>query len=540
MTRRSVLLLLAALSLACWAVSRSATGNARALEVQEASASPEPEDPRLPDPAKFDSPLREKVDELVRGIEAHPTRAQAWGDFAMLCHAHERYRYARIAYREAERLDATDSLWPHLLGVASLAAGDDDEAARAFRASAELEPHDVVARCQLGAISMRHGEPEAARRYFLDAVKIDSRNVIARVGLGELALGSGARDVAARSARLVLEVSPRSAPAHALLARVLSMEGETDAASFHRRWGESGEVARQIDPYVERVFAKGIDHAALVRRAERAARRGDWPTAKIRFEQARKLRPDRIEILYRLGISCLRAEARAAGIKWLEQIRRAHERYHEARLEIARACLGAGELSRANDSIERAESVRRSPASVVARAEWFAASGMKRRAISLLEDAAADYPREAVVQLELGKMLLERGREEQGGGESQATRTLERTRAIRAARAFEAALLVAVDLEDAYLGAGSARMQVWELSVDADERASQLAAAIVHFERGVRLYPEKKRVHVAYLRALHTAGRLDEFRQAVVRARERWPADPLFRRRRANSGAGGR
>ena len=108
----------------------------------------------------------------------------------------------------------------------------------------------------------------------------------------------------------------------------------------------------------------------------------------------------------------------------------------------------------------------------------------------------------------------------------------ERERARAAVEAFEHAFELTPDLPDAYEGAGRAHMQLWDFSEDPAEKTARLTKAIERFREAVAWFPERKGAHVALIRALYTAGKPRETLAAIAAARERWPEDAQFRKRR--------
>ena len=487
----------------------------------------------LPDPEEFDLPLRTALEEAVAAVNNAPEDPQAWGDLGMLCHAHGLYAETRHAYRRAQDLQSGDALWPHLLGLVCELLSRPDEAAKAFSRSIAMEPYDIVSRCSLARIHAARGQDEEARRLYLAALKIDPKSVAARVGLGQLAARRGVLDMAETNLELALEGFPRCGPAHAALAQIYERQGRSTAAAFHRGWSLAcGDRIPLSDPYLDRIEGLGVSYAACLKRGRRAGERGDWAAALKDFRAAVKMRGDLAEPLYFLGVGLIHVGDVSAGLETLERVTQLEGRKVDAWLHIARVHAGGGEMERAHRAVDEALGV--DPKNVHA----FTLRGDLLRREENITRALAAYDRAIVLDssfarayLATGELLHLRGAGCEEAATSTEVRETERERAAAALAAFERAVELQADLGEAYGGAGRAHMQLWEFSRDESEKVAHLEGAIERFGQRVKYFPEQKSGHVALIRALHTAGRRKESLTAIHRARERWPGDPLFRKR---------
>jgi tetratricopeptide (TPR) repeat protein len=506
-----------------------------ALFVARACRSPEA--PRLflsLDPAQYEPPLRELLAERLALVERRLEDPEAWGELARACHAHGLYDAARAAYERAEQIDSSDSLWPHLRGIACDLLGRHDEAIAAFERSIAMEPFDVVARCFLARILAERGDAGRARELYLEAVKVDPRSVAAWVGLGQLALEAGAIEMAEKNLRLALEELPSCGPAHSALALLCAREGRETDAAFHRAWSHacSGRVPLP-DPYVEAIEKLGVTYEARLRRGRRAAQAGDLGEAVEDFRAAARLRPELGEPRLLLASALAEAGRSVEAERELEAAASFADSRVKARLRLARIHAARGRREEARALIEEvlADEPQNTEA-LVGRGDLAIEGGRgdRERALAEYDRALAIDPTCAAAHLARGRALHLRAAAREEALADPAVRERERTRAREALAAFERALELQADSASAYAGAGRVLMQLWELAGDPAEKASYIDAAIGRFRQLTTYFRGDKEGHLALIRALHSAGRVQEMLAAIARARALWPDDPQFRR----------
>jgi tetratricopeptide (TPR) repeat protein len=490
-----------------------------------------PEFPGL-DLVRLDPPLRAALEAAAGAVRRSPDSAGAWGELGMLCHAHLLYPEARRAYRRAAELAPADRRWPHLLGLACELDSVPEEARAAFARARELDPGDLVATISLARLLQDGGRVDEARQLLLAAVKVDPRSVAAHVGLGQLAAQAGVLDMAEKNLALALEGFPRCGPAHAALSQVYSRQGKSELAAFHRRW--SLVAANRIplpDPLMEEVESRGVSYTARMRRGQLLGSLGRWREAAEQFQAAVDLRGDLAEPRYYLGASRVESGEADAGIAELARAAVLEGRKADAWLRISRARAGRGDLAGAEAAIAAAlDAEPGSAEALVVRGDLRRREGKKEQALADYDRAIQLAPGDARAHLARGEVLLEPGvtREEAARDPDAARREAER--AAVALAAFERALELRADLADAYEGAGRARMQLGQHAPAGAARAAQWQAGIEHFSRLVKYFPERQSGHVALIKALHAAGRVDESVAAIAAARARWPDDARFQK----------
>lgn len=522
-----------------------------ALRVRPTSTGPTPDPtrpsaPRLTGPravidaSRFDPPLRGALEKALANAEASPDDADAWGDLGKLCHAHGLHEEARRAYAEAREIDPDDSLWPHLLGIICERLGRIDDAVTAYERSIAMEEFDIVSRCSLARILAERGDELRARELYVAAIAIDSRSVAARVGLGQLALRAGALEMAERNLQTALEEYPRCGPAHSSLAQLRERQNRTDEARFHGEWSRvCGGRVPLPDPYVEEIDRLGVTHSARLRLARTALGRRSWTEAIGHLRAAIELRGDDPELRLLLGDALL-ADGRADdAFRELEKAAASEETRVDAWLRIARARAARAEAGAARAAVAKAlDADPRSAEALIVRARLLHTTGQPEEARTSVKRALDLDPDSASACLTLGDLLSLRSAGRDELARDPALREREHRRARSALNAYERARELQPDLAGAYAGAGSAHMQLRELTTDPAERSSHAAAAVQRFRQLLIGFPDLKRGHVALIRALHGAGREQEMLEAIRHARARWPDDPQFRPSRRGAATG--
>ena len=486
----------------------------------------------LPDATRFEPPLRNLIDEAVKAVNRDPGKALAWGKLAMVCHAHFLRAEARHAYSEAAKLAPSDPRWPHLLGVLSDQLSLTDEAASAFSRALELHPLDVVALCSLARIRQERGQDDEARKLFLEAVKMEPNCAAARVGLGQLALRAGILDMAEKNVRMALEEFPRCGPAHAALAQICAKQGKAEEAAFHRRWGQAGPSRIPLpDPLLEEVEGLGASYEARMQQGHLLASLGQWQEAVERFRAAAGLKDGLAEPRYFLGVSLLQAGETDAGLSELEKVAM-KDRQVDAWIRIARARESRGDVTGAHAAIDAGLKLApESAEALVARGELSCREKKLDLGLADFERAIALEPGNAGAHLAKGQALLLPGATREEAGRDPVLARCEAERARASLASFRRALELKVDLAEAYEGAGKACMQQWDYAREDAEKAAHVEAAVEHFQLAVKCFPERKSAHVALIKALFSAGRVEESVAAIRRARTRWPDDPRFHER---------
>lgn len=160
---------------------------------------------------------------------------QAVQQLVGLCRA-QRFAEATPLAREFTRRWPKHAVGWHALAACAQAAGDTDEAIRAYRRALSIEPDNPDAHNNLGLLLADSGDPAEASKSYRRALRIRPGSAITHYNLG-LALEALDRlDEAADCHRRALEIEPRFAEAHNHLGNVLRRLGRpAEAEACYRR-----------------------------------------------------------------------------------------------------------------------------------------------------------------------------------------------------------------------------------------------------------------------------------------------------------------
>jgi tetratricopeptide (TPR) repeat protein len=313
---------------------------------------------------------------------------------------------ALAAYQEALALDP-DS--PELLRkVAEISARRnrlDDAAGYAERALA-IDPEDRGTRLFLGTLYRFLHDIDRAGEVLLDEDGQPLGGDAALLYYGALS-DAGRFDDAARVAEWLIEHEPDTLRGYFALADAIEKQGDAEAAEAVLRKGleanpdelalfgalarsrrDRGDREGEIAVYREILVIEPQHHVTLLALAEALLREGrldeavevledlereypndmrsvlrlgfvhferrDWPQARERFERALEVNPEQHEVRYFLGVVERRMADDDAAIQTFLEIPPGHERFPEARTQVAAIYEKRGDYQQALDEVERA------------------------------------------------------------------------------------------------------------------------------------------------------------------------------------------
>nr|WP_245215692.1 tetratricopeptide repeat protein [Pararoseomonas baculiformis] len=315
------------------------------------------------------------------------------------------------------------------MGLRALAAGQLDEAERAFTVAAQANPASPRPSLGLADIAWRRGQPDLAEPHFLRARQVAPREAVPEHAWGRFLVMRGRTDEAAAAFRAALERNP-SSPARLDLADLLTAKGDPAAAEplyrevLAREPGRTG--ARHALGNALLLLGRLDDARSELQAASEAdprnplpvhllgvveARRGDRAAALAAMTRALEIEPRFAEAHATRG-SLLVAEGQ------MEAALAAYRSALEARPGFVPALLGAGMIQQSLGRVAEAERVFRDVLqhdanSVVAlnNLAWIAAES--RRNLSEAEEwarrAASLAPASAEVRSTLGWVHRARG-----------------------------------------------------------------------------------------------------------------------------------
>lgn len=426
----------------------------------------------VPDPVSPDmtAPVVRAFLTARAGVLDRPDAAAAWGDFAVVCDAHQIYDAAQTAYEHAVELDGADFRWKYLLAIVlDFRGAPADEVSAAFERALALAPDFPPGHLRFGDALVRQGQSERALAAYRRALELDEDFALAQRNLGQALLAAGDQAGAIRHLERALEITPADATAHGSLAEAYRLAGRPDDA---QRAAESARTESPVfsipDPIRFEVDQRCVSPRACDERARRLVSEGSYNAA-----------------LRDLG---LLAEVLAEDAS--------------VRRRIAACRLALGDLAGARDAYELAARLEPDDATAhVQLARIALAEERQEDAAAALRAALERDPRNATMRKDLARILAQNG--DFAGAVAQ----------------FEAA--AALSEPDSELHHN------WGTTLD---RAGRKEEAVAHFRSALELDPGNPGTLLNLGLALEGLGRTDEALACYEDAAQNHPDHPAAKR----------
>lgn len=230
--------------------------------------------------------------------------ARAYGELAMVYHAQDLTAPARVAYRNAHRLDPHDKRWPYLLAHLYADEGNIPEAIKYFEVVRTIDGSYVPAEIYLGQMYLLNGELDKARTTFEKARGDKDGQAAALAGLGKVALARNQYREAADLLEEALKLRPDAIRLRQPLAMAYRGLGDTAKATANlAEFATDGTEPGVPDPIVDAMSEKVVVSRVLLRRGQRFGKEGRFDLAEHAFRAAVASDPTNAEALANLGIS---------------------------------------------------------------------------------------------------------------------------------------------------------------------------------------------------------------------------------------------
>lgn len=372
-----------------------------------------------PDTRGMEPPVRRRLAEARRAVEAKPGSASAWGRYGMVADVHELDEVALASYAEARQLAPDDMRWPYLEGRLRTVQGADlDAGVELFERSLALDPDYIPARLRLAEALAQKGNLEAAAEAFRRVLKLAPDVPQAHLGLGQVLLRQGDAAAAVVAVERAHVLQPADAVALTTLSQIYRRLERREEAEIAARGAALREpVAILDDPVLQEVSAEGVSSTLLVERALEYLRTdrfrealadlllaeegrpedpylqrdlgrsyqglGDVANAAVHYEKALALKADLVDARVLLGLSLMEAGRINEARPHLEQARREAPDDPDVALNVALALLQAGQLDGALSEFSRANTLGEVPAA--AHNAWGSALAQRGRLREAME-----------------------------------------------------------------------------------------------------------------------------------------------------------
>src|SRR5215471_4300575 len=183
--------------------------------------------------------------EYERTIALDPKMSGAYLNLGTLLLENHEDVAAVAPLRKTVELLPAESHPRYLLAVALDRSGDRAGAAQAFEALLHLDSNNITALDYLGWMALRGGKPAEAEARFRRGVEAQPKSVGSHLGLAE-SLEAQNKPEAVAAYRNYLELMPNDTDARARLARLLTNQGDNDAALAELERTEGGKPTVQL------------------------------------------------------------------------------------------------------------------------------------------------------------------------------------------------------------------------------------------------------------------------------------------------------
>ena len=245
--------------------------------------------------AGIEEPLRSVLEASLQGARAisdksSTSRAESWGNLAMVLHAHNLYEPAISAYREALQVQSNPR-WRYLKAVCQMELGRNQEAVEQLEQVVQVVSNISTIWYRLGVARTRTGQLQAADVALRRAVELDGQSAAVLVALADTLATRGRLPEALDALEGAYQIAPNAGQIVYRLAQVEMQLGNKQAGE---KWLglRINQLAPEIeDALLQEVAAYSFNPTFFISAARRAWQRGDRITALAAFEHAITLDP---------------------------------------------------------------------------------------------------------------------------------------------------------------------------------------------------------------------------------------------------------
>ena len=215
-----------------------------------------------------------------------PKDATAWGQLGNIYFVHGWGVEAAQCYRSAVKIAPNEFHWLYYLGLTTYKVNP-QAAVQTLAEAIKLDPHYAPAHIYRAAALRSLGHLKQAKAHLETANELDPRNPYASLWLGELALATQQFETAHSHLQRALKLNIEQSEAHAALAQVAKIRGETDAATRHAHASRKRTKYTEMhDPLWWDVLKLGVTAQRYAERGNRYLQQGDFKRAVSELEVA--------------------------------------------------------------------------------------------------------------------------------------------------------------------------------------------------------------------------------------------------------------
>ncbi len=215
-----------------------------------------------------------------------PKNATAWGALGNVYFVHGWEVAAAECYQNAVEIAPNEFRWLYYLGMTTYKT-DPKTAAEALAEAIKLDSQYTPAHVYRAAALRSLGHLKQAREHLEIANELDPRNPFASLWLGEFAFAAQQFEAAQSHLQQALKLNPEQSEAHATMAQVAMVLGDTDTATVHAHASRKRTKYTQMrDPLWWDVLKLGVTAQRYAERGNRYLQQGDFKRAVSALETA--------------------------------------------------------------------------------------------------------------------------------------------------------------------------------------------------------------------------------------------------------------
>ncbi len=176
----------------------------------------------MPDTSQLKSGIKENIENTFKAVydlvndvtKTKKEKADAYGGYGLVLHAHNYREEANTAYANALKLAPDDIRWAYYLGFNLMEMGNLEESVKYFDQALTIDPNEYFALVRCGHVLLDLNRPQEAAEYFKKALAIDDASAFALYGLGRALSDLGEFDLAVTHLEKALSLQPDATTIH--------------------------------------------------------------------------------------------------------------------------------------------------------------------------------------------------------------------------------------------------------------------------------------------------------------------------------------